>query len=217
MTLRSHAPGAVAVVVCIAALAFAGHAVVATPLAAFAAQAPGQKLLFGLRAGLLLAATWACAERRTYRTLAVVAAAFVASLAARGLLLVLVPAALMAIAGAKRWAGPAALVACLLPSAWPSRAANASLPAQPAALVAHYRARGNLWRARDAALQWARTEQVPGAALLELARLDWALGQRREAARALGALRENAKDASIRARADALMRRWHLEEHRDGR
>ena len=214
MTLPSRrlAPLAVAGVLCIAALALAGRATVAAPFDAFAAQNPGQRLLFGLRVGVLLAATWACAERRAYRTLAGVAVAFVASLAARSLVFVLVGAGLFALVDAG-WIAPAVLAASLLPWTLLSPAPRErELPTQPAALVAHYRAAGNLWRARYAALGWAREEgRTPGAGMLTLAEIDWALGQKGELTRVLGALRAHARDPAIRARADELARRWHLE------
>lgn len=211
---RLHAPLMLAAMLCIAALAYAGRNVVQAPLSAFAAQDTGQRLLFVLRVGLLLSASWACAERGAYRTLGLVLAAFVASLAVRGLVFALVAAALYALVDARRWSAPAILGACLL--SWfvlPRPGGAPALPSTPAALVAHYRAAGNLWRARYAALGWARDEKNrPGAGTLTLAKIDRHLGERREAARALAAVLAHAPDPTIRARARALALRWRRED-----
>jgi hypothetical protein len=218
-TLERHAPWVTAVALSAAALGVAGSAATHAPLAAFAAQSAGQPLLFGLRAGLVAGASWVCVERRAWRTLACVAVAFVASLATRALLFGLIAAALFAFLDARRWGGVALLAACLAP--WSLRGParhEASPPVDPAARVAYYRARDNAWRARHAALEWARAEHgAPGRGFLALAQIDWALGQRRESVRALRLLSARAADPALRARAGELERRWHLAGSGDAR
>ena len=78
----------------------------------------------------------------------------------------------------------------------------------------HFRAVANLHRAREAALAWARTETVPGPGYLNLAEIDWDLGERATARRVLAKVRDRATDPSIQSRAASLEAEWAQAERR---
>jgi Tfp pilus assembly protein FimV len=91
----------------------------------------------------------------------------------------------------------------------PLRPRVAPAPDDPRAAVAYWQARDNAWRARGAALAWARLEKAtPGEGHLALARLDWELGEREKAQRAVTQILEHGEDAAVRARAASLRDSW---------
>jgi hypothetical protein len=85
----------------------------------------------------------------------------------------------------------------------------ADAPDDPRASVAYWRARDNLWRARGAALAWARAEKdAPGEAYSVLAQLDWELGEHDKARRVLTHLIEGAHDRAVGEQAERLLLDW---------
>jgi hypothetical protein len=182
------------------------------PLAA--QHAAGAVLVLAALGALVLA--W-LSLRAAPRAFAVVAALLVLSLAARALFVAYFAAvALAAWAARARLGRDAVVVACGTGFAIGARliaAASAHSPAEaprdPRASVEYWRARDNMWRARSAALAWARAEKdAPGEGYSVLAQLDWDLGERDKARRVLKHLIEGTHDPAVGEQAERLLLDW---------
>jgi hypothetical protein len=185
----------------------------ADPLAPFSAQEPGGRAMLALRL-VAFALALLCAPRaRATAVSASIGALLVASLAARGLLvpLVLASAWVVATSGARRaracGLGALSVVLAL------GIAASFRRAAPPPVLSAReqvddWRSRENSFRARAAALEWAKRESPPGDAYLALASIDWELGHRERARKVLSKVIAHPASDDVKRRADDLDRAW---------
>lgn len=188
-------------------------------LAPFVAQAPGQMPLLLLRVGLFLFALLEPKPLTQGRAAALscLALVMVGSLFAQGLWLVMLLATILVVSrqsvprvrGPSRW-GAAFLLATALVGLAPHWSASParSTPDSPPALVQYWRERGNLFRARAAALAWARQEPVPGEGYLTLADLVWELGHEDRARRVLEKVIAHPASDQVRRQAEDRLSRW---------
>jgi hypothetical protein len=185
------------------------HAIgLSSPLRALDTGEPGDLPMLAARAALLVAVAW---SGRGPRPRLAVGALFVASLAARGLLLPFAVAALAAAWPSRRLlaaAGGAAIASVVLSVVAARPPAPPPWAGYPAAETTFYVARDNLFRARAAAVRWASVERGAGGGHLALAKIDWQLGHADEA-RALAAdVAARGEDDGLRRRAEDALRAW---------
>ncbi|MBX3231660.1 MAG: hypothetical protein KIT84_23465 [Labilithrix sp.] len=191
--------------------------------APFAAHEPGQGLLFGVRIGLLFLALVRLRVPRFSRPEVVVGALgllFLASLAVRALV---VPCFLVAVAVirlgrpaevastiAPRWLTSTLLVAGSIGLVVPAASVRTTPapPDDPRAAVVYWRGRRNLHHARAVALAWAQREPVPSDGYLELAMVDWDLGERAKARKVLSKVLARAESEPVRRKANELRNEW---------
>jgi hypothetical protein len=192
-----------------------------------------------LRLALLLAGV-AATNRRPWSQGAAVAVLFALSFLARGAIAVLAFTVLVLGARAllvpreRRWEPVPAtglrdgvvgessgthavlLAACALAGASllvaTARRPPPPLPEDAPSRTMHYRSVYNLHRAREAALQWAKEEGTPGPGYLNLAEIDWQLGEREKARKVLAKVKERATDPSAQSRAASLEAEWAAED-----
>jgi len=178
------------------------------------AQGAGTPLVLAGLGALVLA--W-LSLRTAPRAFAIVAGLFLLSLAARALLVVyfgaVIAAAFAARARLRRDATVVVLactgVAIAVAIVHGAAPAAPAPPQDPRAEVEFWRSRDNAWRARGAALAWARAENAaPGEGYVTLAQLDWELGEHEKARRVLGHVIERTHDDELLQRAARLRDAW---------
>jgi hypothetical protein len=85
-------------------------------------------------------------------------------------------------------------------------------PRDPAAMVAYYQRRHNVYEGRFWALRWSRLEgQAAGEGHLALAGFDWELGRRAQARKVLAKVTLHPSSDAARARAEAQLAAWDRE------
>ena len=194
----------------------------ASPLSQFQAHEPGGRAMLALRVFVYALACFRVPSRdgRAMVATAILAAAFVASLVARGLVLAFVVGAAlvvrsfaMPVAGDRRTPSTRrAIAAFALLSALAFAASFAHSPLLPARSareqVDDWLARDNPFRARAEALQWAKHEDPPGEGHLALASIDWQLGHVEAARRVLSKVLSRPASEDVKRRAGELSRVW---------
>ena len=193
----------------------------ADPLAPFDAQEPGGRAMLTLRVFVLALAFVRIPTRAPGATpvLATLGAIFLGTLAAHGLVPVLVLASALALRrfaprDGARAAPPRpwvfALLALLPILAFVSTFRREAVAPQRSLReqVEDWRARENLFRARAVALEWATHEDPPGEAHLALASVDWDLGHAVLARKVLGKVLAHPASDEAQRQATALAQAW---------